>query len=97
MIEMSHGELPTMPGTQRLQHVQQHHRIKAAGNRDEHGLAVGDQPMLLDGFFNSANEFAHGRMVSLATPEEREILRSGQGRARYPQRARTTPSRTWQT
>jgi hypothetical protein len=63
VIEMSNDEIPPMPRGKAVQNLKQDDGIDSTGNRDEHGLAIGQQPSMGDIRFDFSDQPVHAGML----------------------------------
>ena len=70
---MRHRQLPAVPGRQLVQHVQQDHRIRPAGDRHQDSLPRAKEPAGLDALVNVVEQLAHIRMLFQQPREARRI------------------------
>jgi hypothetical protein len=59
VVEVRDDNFPTVCRGERMQRVQQHHGIHAAGDGGQNGLAAREQTPLLDGQEDLLKEFGH--------------------------------------
>ena len=64
VVEMRDEDFPVILRSERIQRMQQHHRIHAAGNGDENFFAARKQLPFFDGNFHALEKFAHAEIVA---------------------------------
>ena len=73
VIEMRHRQSPLMLPRQLMQHMQQHHRIRPAGNRHQDSLPRLEEPAGEDVLLDVVQQFAHFRMLFQQPDDARRI------------------------
>ena len=63
VIEVGNDNFPVVGRGQRMQRVQEHHGIHAAGDGSQNGLAAREQTPLLHGHGDTLKEFGHASIL----------------------------------